>query len=98
MVTIASTIYRKLSEGLAPASLSVTDDSARHAGHAGARAEGETHFRVEVISSAFIGLKRVDRQQLVYRLLAEELAGRVHALEISTLTPEEAERHSRAGS
>src|SRR5512144_1936186 len=62
----------------------------RHAGHAGARPEGETHFRIEIVSASFQGLSRVERQRLVHRLLAAELAGRVHALSLATQTPEEA--------
>jgi stress-induced morphogen len=52
--------------------------------HAGARPEGETHFRVEIVSAAFDGLSRIERQRLVHQLLAAELAGRVHALSLTT--------------
>jgi len=88
-MTVAETIEKKLSEALAPSRLNVIDESHKHAGHAGARPEGETHFRVEVVSAAFAGLSRVDRQRRVYGVLAEEMAGRVHALALSTLTPDE---------
>jgi BolA protein len=86
MGTIAEIIQRKLTEGLAPTRLVIEDDSDRHAGHSGARPGGETHFNVTVESAAFAGLRPLDRQRLVYRLLAEELAGPVHALSLS-LTP-----------
>jgi BolA protein len=89
MTTVADTIRRKLSEALAPARLAIIDESHRHAGHAGARPEGETHFRIEIVSAAFAGLSRIERQRLVHRVLATELAGRVHALSLATLTPEE---------
>jgi BolA family transcriptional regulator, general stress-responsive regulator len=89
MTTYAARIRAKLAAGLAPASLEIHDDSAKHAGHAGARPEGETHFRVRVVSAAFAGMGRVDRQRKVYALLAEELAERVHALALETRTPEE---------
>lgn len=74
---------------LAPTRLVVTDDSARHAGHAGARPEGETHFTVEIVAAAFEGLPRVARHRKVYGLLAGEIAGGVHALALRTLTPAE---------
>lgn len=86
---VRSAIEKKLGEGLKPARLAIVDESHRHAGHAGARAEGESHFRVEVVSGAFAGLTRVARQRLVYGLLAEELKGDIHALALTTLTPEE---------
>ncbi len=86
---VAERIRDKLTRGLGPARLAISDESHRHAGHAGARPEGETHFHVEIVSAAFAGESRIDRQRRVYRLLAEELAGPVHALALTTLTPEE---------
>ena len=86
---IAQTIRAKLSEKLAPTRIDIVDDSHRHAGHSGARPEGETHFTVTVVSEVFAGMTRVARQRVVYRILADELAGRVHALSLSTLTPAE---------
>jgi BolA protein len=88
-MSVADTIRRKLTERLAPARLDIVDESHRHAGHAGARPDGETHFAVTVVSAAFAGLNRVARQRLVYQALAEELATRVHALSLTTLTPDE---------
>ncbi|HSK38744.1 MAG TPA: BolA family protein [Arenibaculum sp.] len=89
-MTIADTIRAKLTDALAPTRLEVIDESHRHAGHAGHDPRGESHFRVVVVSSAFEGHGRVERHRMVNRLLAEELAGRVHALALRTLTPEEA--------
>jgi BolA family transcriptional regulator, general stress-responsive regulator len=89
---IAATIRAKLTSAFAPSSLSVEDESAHHAGHAGARPGGETHFRVHIVSSAFAGLSRVERQRRVYQVLSGEIAGGVHALALTTLTPEEARR------
>jgi BolA family transcriptional regulator, general stress-responsive regulator len=86
---VKAAIEKKLGEGLKPIRLEVVDESHLHAGHAGAREGGESHFRVKVVASAFAGLGRVARQRLVYGLLAEELAGSIHALALSTLTPEE---------
>lgn len=86
----AMVIRDKLTTALKPIHLEVIDDSARHAGHAGARPGGQSHFRVLIVSSAFEGLSRVARQKLVYAALAQELAGSVHALSITTRTPDEA--------
>jgi len=87
---VADRIADKLHQRFAPAEVRVIDDSARHHGHAGAREGGESHFKVEIVSAAFAGQSRVARQRLVYQALAEELAGPVHALELKTLTPDEA--------
>jgi BolA protein len=86
---VADTMRRKLSERFAPSRLDIVDESHRHAGHAGARPEGETHFAVTIVSDAFAGLNRVARQRLVYETLADELATRVHALALTTLAPGE---------
>jgi BolA protein len=88
-MTVAETMANKLIDRFAPTRLDIVDDSARHAGHAGARPGGETHFTVTVVSTAFAGLGRVARQRLVYETLAAELKGGVHALALTTLTPGE---------
>lgn len=88
-MSVADAIHRKLTERFAPTRLEIIDESHRHAGHAGARPEGETHFAVAIVSEAFGGQSRVARQRLVYQTLAEELATRVHALSLTTLTPDE---------
>ena len=82
-------IERKLGEGLAPTRIDVIDESHKHAGHAGARPEGESHFRVEVVSEQFAGKNRLERQRMVYALLSEEMAGGIHALQLKTLAPAE---------
>jgi BolA family transcriptional regulator, general stress-responsive regulator len=82
-------ISSKLAEAFAPDQLSVEDDSARHAGHSGARPEGETHFSVKLVSKAFQGKSRIERHRMVNAALAEELAGRVHALVITAKAPGE---------
>lgn len=88
-MTVRDRIEAKLTQAFAPQRLEVIDESHLHAGHAGARPEGETHFRVRVVSSAFSGVGRVDRHRKVNALLAEELAGPVHALAIDARSPEE---------
>jgi BolA protein len=90
-MSVAERIRAKLTAGLKPLWLVIQDESHRHAGHAGARPEGETHFRIEIVAAAFAGESRIARQRLVYGLLAEELAGPVHALSLATFTPEEAQ-------
>lgn len=86
---VADTMRRALTERFAPVRLDIIDDSHRHAGHAGARPEGETHFTVEVVAAAFAGRSRIERQRLVYDALADLMRERVHALALRTLTPEE---------
>jgi BolA protein len=88
-MSVAETIREKLTARFAPARLEIEDESHRHAGHAGARPEGETHFSVTLVSAVFIGQTRVSRQRLVYQTLADELATRVHALSLTTLAPDE---------
>ena len=89
MPSVADRIHAKLTDALAPSRLAVRDESHRHAGHAGARPEGETHFHVEIVAAAFAGKSRISRQRLVYDVLAEELAGPIHALSLVTLAPNE---------
>ena len=88
-MNVAETIRHKLTARFTPIRLDVIDESHRHAGHAGARPEGETHFNVTITSAAFAGLGRVARQRLVYDALKEELASRVHALSLTTRAPGE---------
>lgn len=94
---VQDTIRRKLTAALKPVRLDIADESHRHAGHAGARPEGESHFRVEIVAAAFEGLSKLERQRLVYGVLAEELARDVHALALETLAPSEAAERSRRG-
>jgi len=88
-MSVADSIRQKLALTFAPEELVVTDDSAKHAGHAGARPGGETHFDVRIVAKSFDGLSRVERQRRVYAALAEELKAQVHALSLTTLTPAE---------
>ena len=89
-MTMADTIRQKLQAAFAPTELVVADDSAKHAGHSGARPGGETHFSVRLISESFAGQSRVERQRRVYAALAEELKpNKVHALALTTITPAE---------
>ena len=96
---IATIIREKLTRGLAPTRLDIEDDSGRHAGHhheggVDGRAGGESHFNLTVVSDAFAGQGRVQRQRAVIALLRDELAGPVHALSVRALTPDEAAREA----
>jgi BolA protein len=87
---IGTRIAQKLTDALAPTDLVVIDESHHHAGHGHHHhPDGETHFRVEIVSPAFAGRSRVERHRMVNALLAEELSGRVHALAITARAPEE---------
>jgi BolA protein len=81
-------IEQKLREGLEAVHLEVVDESHLHAGHAGA-ASGGGHFRATIVSARFAGLSKVQAQRLVYQTLADEMTGEIHALSMTTLTPEQ---------
>lgn len=87
MSTVAKELEARLRMALAPTVLRLRDDSAAHAGHPGAR-EG-AHFAVHVVSERFRGLPPLKRHRLVYDAAAPLMAGRIHALQINALTPEE---------
>lgn len=95
-MAVADTMREKLTAAFTPAVLEVNDESARHAGHAGATRDdgshGETHFHVRLVTAAFEGVSRVERQRRVHDALAVELRGPVHALSLALLTPDEAAR------
>jgi len=88
-MTVADSIRAKLTRGLTPTRLEIEDDSERHRGHGGAHPDGESHFAVTVVCEGFSGLPKVARHRMVHALLAEELAGRVHALRLRALSPSE---------
>ncbi|WP_428409547.1 BolA family protein [Hyphococcus sp.] len=87
---VSDSIHKKLDDALKPDRLEVMDESHLHAGHAGAREGGESHFRLLIVAKAFEGKTRVARQRMVNDILREELQGPIHALAMKTLTPEEA--------
>jgi BolA protein len=88
-MSVAERLGSELRRRLAPAHLDIVDFSAAHAGHAGARPEGETHFDVTVVAEAFSGRSRLERQRLVLDAAGELLEGTIHALTITALTPAE---------
>jgi BolA protein len=92
--TRAARIRIALEAAFASAEVTVTDDSAQHAGHAGARPGGQTHYSVAVVSPAFAGMSRVARSRAVHEALAGEFATGLHALALRLHTPEEAARQT----
>jgi BolA protein len=89
MMTVRDEIETRLREALQPVTLNVSDDSHLHAGHAGARPGGESHFSVDIVSDRFAGLGRVARHRLVNEALAQQLKGPIHALAIKARAPGE---------
>ena len=89
-MNVRENIRKKLQNALNPTVLQVDDESHLHAGHAGAREGGQSHFRVHIVAEKFEGLSRVARQRLINEILADELSGPIHALAMKTLTPFEA--------
>jgi BolA protein len=87
MTDLATSLRERLTLALHPQALELRDDSARHAGHAGAR-EG-AHFAVHIVSPRFAGVRTLERHRMVYAAAAPLMAGRIHALQITALTPEE---------
>ena len=78
-----------LEVALAPTRLEITDDSHRHAGHAGSRT-GQGHFTLTIVSPAFVGKPLPSRHRLVFAALCELLRTDIHALSIHATTPVEA--------
>ena len=89
MGSVAEAMREKLQAAFAPERLEVVDDSSKHAGHSGARENGESHFTVKITSARFQGVARLVRQRQVYAALKDELAGPVHALSVQASAPGE---------
>jgi len=81
-------IRAALQAQLAPSHIAVGDDSAAHAGHAGARG-GAGHFHVQVVSERFRGRSRIERHRLIYEAVQNLMGSEIHALAIEALAPEE---------
>ncbi|MBB3212134.1 BolA protein [Herbaspirillum sp. Sphag1AN] len=82
------TILARLQKALQPASCEVEDESAQHAGHAGA-ASGGGHYRVRLVSAVFEGKNRLIRHRLVYDCLADMMHKEIHALAVTAIAPSE---------
>jgi len=88
-VSVATQIRQRLA-ALEPLALDVVDESAQHAGHAGAQPGGETHWRVSIVSPRFAGQPVVARHRMIYQALGELIQNPIHALAITARAPEEA--------
>ena len=86
--TEVETLLRERLASLAPLSIEIEDDSALHAGHAGAGQGG--HYRLQIVSGAFAGKNTVTRHRLVYAALGDLMRSKIHALSIKALSPNEA--------
>jgi BolA protein len=86
-MTVQQIIETKLKEALTPDALEVSNVSHRHSHHQSSPLTGESHFEVAISSARFEGMSRVQRHKLVYQILAEEMAGPVHALQVTTKAP-----------
>jgi BolA family transcriptional regulator, general stress-responsive regulator len=84
---VGKTLETKLQAAFSPIFLQVTDESPQHAGHAGARPGGESHFRVKIVAAAFQGKTRVEQHRMINHVLAAELKEQVHALAIEAAAP-----------
>lgn len=82
-------IKNKLTATFSPLSLTIVNDSARHAGHAGHDGSGQSHFQVAIVADTFQGKSRVERHRMVYAALKDELSGGVHALQVDAKAPGE---------
>jgi BolA protein len=89
MQTRADRLAALLTAAFSPVTLQVVDDSARHAGHAGAQPGGQTHYSVLLVADAFRGMNRVARSRAVHAVLEREFADGMHALALTLRTPEE---------
>ena len=88
-MTTEAVILEKLKAGLQPAHLDVANESELHASHRSSPGTGESHFRVTVVSERFYGLSPIQRHRIINDLLADELAGPVHALAVHAYTPDD---------
>lgn len=79
-MTVTEQITARLTEAFAPVSLTVTDESERHRGHAGYREGGESHFRVAIAAPAFADMSRIERHRAIHAALGADLVARIHAL------------------
>jgi BolA protein len=85
MSTPVDRLRTALESALAPSSLDIRDDSAKHAGHAGAREGG--HFHVTITADAFRGVAALERHRMVYAAAAELMGRDIHALSIDARSP-----------
>ncbi len=88
-MSVPAEMRRRLQAALAPEKLELIDDSAAHAGHAGAAPGGNTHWRLTIVSAQFAGKPTVARHRLVYEALGDLMQNPIHALSITARAPQE---------
>ena len=93
-MSVEDIIRQKLTAAFEPARLEIVNESHLHHSHQGSPQTGESHYRVLLEVDSFEGVSRVERQRKVYAVLADELAGPVHALALTAVTPAEAARRN----
>jgi BolA protein len=86
---VRDVLTKKLNDAFTPENIDVVDESHLHEGHAGHRQGGQSHFRIYIVSPAFAGKSRIDRHRMINAVLADDLAGGVHALAIHASAPGE---------
>jgi BolA protein len=86
---VGKSLEAKLQAAFAPIALEVIDESSQHQGHAGARPDGESHFRVRIVAAAFKGKSRVEQHRMINQVLELDLRERVHALAIEAAAPKD---------
>jgi BolA protein len=88
-MSLTDRIKLKITEKLNPVHIELINDSHKHVGHAGDNGTGESHFRLVVVSEAFEGYNRIQRQRMVYAMVEDEFSRGLHAFSMKTLTPAE---------
>ena len=83
-MSVLKTIEQKLNKNLNIENLEVIDESDLHQGHAGWNEAGESHFRIKIVSSDFLGKSRVNQHKMIYKILEEDLKKQIHALAIES--------------
>ena len=86
---VATEMLRRLDSALSPSRIELVDDSEQHRGHGGYNPAGESHFTLRIVSPAFAGKSRVERQRMIYAALGDLMRERVHALSIRASAPGE---------
>ncbi len=86
---VGKSLEAKLQAAFAPIALEVIDESSQHQGHAEARPDGESHFRVRIVAAAFKGKSRVEQHRMINQVLELDLRERVHALAIEAAAPKD---------
>lgn len=79
-MNIKDEIIRRLEKEFDVTLLNVKDESHKHEGHAGYRPGGQTHFRIELISSDFKGMSHIKKQRMIYHILDDLMKTKIHAL------------------